>query len=76
MLLPCLLAPGENTQECPPCPLRGRRAAIFPRLPYLALEMVLNRQVAVAMVTPLHHWLNLGRATRIGRKLDTQDLEM
>lgn len=31
----------------------GRQAAIFPRLPYLAFEMVLKRQVAVAMVTSI-----------------------
>lgn len=68
LLLPCLLTPIENAQECPICPRRGRRAAIFPRLPYLALEMVLNRQVAVAMVTPLHQRLNLGRATRDRKK--------
>lgn len=54
LLLPRLLAHVENTHECPLCPLRGRRAAIFSRLPYLAWEMVLNRQVVVAMVTPLH----------------------
>lgn len=76
LLLPRLLAPVENTHECLLCPPRGRRAAIFSRLPYLALEMVLNRQVVVAMVTPLHQRLNLGRATGIGRKLDTGDLEM
>lgn len=46
----------------------GRQAAIFSRLPYLALEMVLNRQVVVAMVTPLHQQLNLGRATRDRKK--------
>lgn len=68
LLLPCLFAHVENTQECPICPLRGRRAAIFSRLPYLALEMVLNRQVVVAMVTPLHQQLNLGRATRDRKK--------
>jgi hypothetical protein len=37
-------------------------------LPYLALEMVLNRQVVVAMVTPLHQQLNLGRAPRDRKK--------
>lgn len=68
LILPCLLSPVENTHECPLCPLRGRRAAIFSRVPYLALEMVLNRQVVVAMVTPLHQQLNLGRATRDRKK--------
>lgn len=56
MLLPSsLLACILNTQEYSICPPRGRQAAIFSfsRLPYLALGMVLNRQVVVAMVTPI-----------------------
>lgn len=73
-----LLVHIKHTQECPICPLRGRQAAIFSRLPYLALEMVLNRQVVVAMVIPLHQQLNFGKATRDRKKAlyQYQNLEM